>query len=251
MRISRKRFLEISGLYIAAAAGERILGGTGESSAKSGSSKPVRWAMAVDLVRCAQNQGCTQCIDACHRAHNVPDFPTPERRIEWIRKAEYERAFPEHDSRYQLARIKKSPVPLLCNHCENPPCVRVCPTQATWKREDGVVMMDSHRCIGCRYCMAACPYGSRSFNWSNPRAHIAELNSNFPARTQGVVEKCNFCEERIGEGAPFCVESCPQGALVFGDLNDPDSALRSLLATRFAIRRKPELGSNPRIYYLV
>jgi Fe-S-cluster-containing dehydrogenase component len=113
-------------------------------------------------------------------------------------------------------------------------------------------MMDFHRCIGCRYCMAACPYGSRSFNWTDPRSHIAKLNPNFPARTKGVVEKCNFCEEIIGEGnQPYCVKSCPQEAMVFGDLNDSNSRIRELLRTRFAIRRKPELGTDPRIYYFV
>ena len=113
-------------------------------------------------------------------------------------------------------------------------------------------MMDWHRCIGCRYCMAACPYGSRSFNWFDPRPYISELNPDYPTRTKGVVEKCTFCEERLAKGqAPLCVEACPEKALVFGNLADPKSEVRRLLDARFSIRRKPELGTHPEVFYLV
>src|SRR4030043_1550809 len=149
--------------------------------------------------------------------------------------------------------MKEKPMLVLCNHCDNPPCVRVCPTQATFKRaEDGIVMMDYHRCIGCRFCIAGCPYGARSMNYRDPRPFIKKLNPEFPTRTKGVVEKCNFCEERLGKGMmPACVEACPEKALVFGDLEDPRSEVRQLLSSRFAIRRKSELGTGPQIYYLV
>jgi Fe-S-cluster-containing dehydrogenase component len=143
---------------------------------------------------------------------------------------------------------------VLCNHCGDPPCVRVCPTHATWRRKDGIVMMDMHRCIGCRYCMAACPYGSRSFNWSDPRKFIPEkaINPGYPTRTKGVVEKCSFCNERIDIGLiPACVEACKEKALVFGDINDPGSNVRKLLQKRFAIRRKPSLGTEPHVYYMI
>jgi Fe-S-cluster-containing dehydrogenase component len=115
-------------------------------------------------------------------------------------------------------------------------------------------MMDMHRCIGCRYCMAACPYGSRSFNWSDPRKFIPEkaINPNYPTRTKGVVEKCSFCNERIDIGLmPACVEACKEKALVFGDINDPGSNVRTLLRKRFAIRRKPSLGTEPHVYYMI
>ena len=113
-------------------------------------------------------------------------------------------------------------------------------------------MMDWHRCIGCRYCMAACPYGSRSFNWIDPRKYIAEQNLDFPTRTKGVVEKCNFCEERLAKGKlPACVEACPQNAMSFGDLDDAGSEVRQLLGSEYAIRRKPELGTQPEIFYIV
>ena len=122
------------------------------------------------------------------------------------------------------ARYTKKPVLVLCNHCDNPPCVRVCPTKATWRRDDGIVMMDWHRCIGCRYCVVACPYGSRSFNWVNPRPHVEDITMDFPTRMKGVVEKCTLCEERISRNQlPACVEACPYGALIFGDRGDPNS----------------------------
>ena len=143
--------------------------------------------------------------------------------------------------------------PLLCNHCENPPCVRVCPTKATYKRPDGIVAMDYHRCIGCRYCMAGCPYGSRSFNWGEPRKNLdlSKLNPEFPTRMRGVVEKCNFCVERLAIGKmPACVEAS-EGAIVFGDLYDPDSDVRKVLREKFTIRRKPSAGTEPCVYYVI
>ena len=148
--------------------------------------------------------------------------------------------------------LRQLPVPILCNHCENQPCVRVCPTQATFQRPDGIVMMDYHRCIGCRFCMAACPYGSRSMNWRDPRPALAKLNPDYPTRTRGVVEKCNFCEERLAQGLlPACVLACRQKALVFGDLEEPGGEVRRLLEGKLSLRRRPELGTGPQVYYLL
>jgi molybdopterin-containing oxidoreductase family iron-sulfur binding subunit len=130
--------------------------------------------------------------------------------------------------------------------------VRVCPTQATFQRADGIVMMDYHRCIGCRFCMAACPYGSRSMNYRDPRPFIRKINPDFPTRTKGVVEKCNFCEERLARGIlPACVTVCKEKALVFGDLEDSGSDVRRLLDGRFSIRRRPDLGTEPQVYYIL
>ena len=256
MIISRKRFLRIAGVSVVAAAGGKLAGTFGGAMqnaplpSKSGL-KPRRWAMAIDIDKCLQKEGCTKCIEACHLNHNVPAIGGAH-RVEWIWKAPYNQAFPDDTNEYQYSRFRKAPVPLFCNHCDNPPCVRVCPTKATWKREDGVVMMDWHRCIGCRYCMAACPYGSRSFNWTDPRPSIPNENPDFPTRTKGVVEKCNLCEERLGRGElPLCVEACPQKAMIFGDLDDPDSTVREMLRSHYTIRRKPELGTNPQVYYIV
>jgi len=208
--------------------------------------------MVIDARKCLKDEGCTDCIAACDKAHNVPHFTERAHEVKWIWKEPFDRAFPDQGSRYTEEAFRDKPVLVFCNHCENPPCVRVCPTKATWKRADGIVMMDWHRCIGCRYCVAGCPYGSRSFNWVNPRPYIKPLNPDFPTRTKGVVEKCNFCEERLAVGKlPACVEACREKALVFGNLEDPKSEARQLLRTRFTIRRKPELGTDPRIYYLV
>jgi molybdopterin-containing oxidoreductase family iron-sulfur binding subunit len=242
MNITRKAFFRLAGWPALAQATRRLWG------AVSGK----RWAMVVDPQKCLRDEGCTKCIQACHRAHNLPDFRERSHQIRWIWKEPFEHAFPSESSEYTAETFKDKPVLVLCNHCANPPCVRVCPTQATWKREDGLVMMDWHRCIGCRYCVAACPYGSRSFNWLDPRPHIPALNAEYPTRTKGVVEKCTFCEERLARGQlPACVEACPDHALVFGDLSDPNSQVRALLRSRYSIRRKPELGTQPQVFYIV
>jgi Fe-S-cluster-containing dehydrogenase component len=257
MIISRKKFLQVTGASLLVAAGERLRGGIADGAqdvdpTPAGALTAHRWAMVIDLPGCAREEGCTKCIAACNDAHNVPAIEDPAREAKWIWKAPFENVFASQENEFLSAAYKDMPVLALCNHCDQPPCVRVCPTQATWKREDGIVMMDWHRCIGCRYCMAACPYGSRSFNWSDPRPHIARLNPDFPTRTKGVVEKCNFCEERLGQGMlPACVEACPAKAMVFGDLEDPSSPVRELLKSRYSIRRRPELGTQPEIYYLV
>ncbi|HJD96506.1 sulfate reduction electron transfer complex DsrMKJOP subunit DsrO, partial [Mailhella massiliensis] len=132
-----------------------------------------------------------------------------------------------------------------------PSCVRVCPAGATYKTGDGLVAIDYHRCVGCRFCMAACPYGSRSFNFQDPRPFIKDLNPAYPTRMRGVVEKCTFCAERLEKGLmPACVEAS-NGAIMFGDLNDPNSIVRRVLAKNFSIRRKPELGTDPGVYYII
>ena len=212
-----------------------------------------RWAMVVDMKKCKED--CLDCIQACHQVHNVPDLGNPKDEVKWIWKEPYGKGFPGEESAYTEEYIdttlKGSQFIMLCNHCDNPPCVRVCPTKATWKREDGIVMMDYHRCIGCRFCMAGCPYGSRSLNWRDPRPFIKETNKEFPTRERGVVEKCNFCSERLAKGLmPACVEACKEKALVFGDLEDPNSEVRELLRAHHTIRRKPQLGTMPQIYYI-
>jgi Fe-S-cluster-containing dehydrogenase component len=251
MKITRKAFLRATGISAAALAGKKFAAGF-EQASPAGAATTKRWGMVVDVSKCLRKEGCTKCIDACNQAHNVPRLPDPRHSIDWVRKAEFEHAFPTEAGEHVSAALERKPVLVLCNHCDNPTCVRVCPTRATWKREDGIVMMDWHRCIGCRYCVAACPYGSRSFNWTDPRPHIKELNAGFPTRTKGVVEKCTFCEERLAKGQlPACVEACPEKAMAFGDLNDANSSVRQALKSRFTIRRKPQLGTKPSIYYIV
>jgi molybdopterin-containing oxidoreductase family iron-sulfur binding subunit len=215
------------------------------------------WAMVVDMSKFKTEEDIRKVVTACHTTHNVPDFGNIKDEIKWIWQEPYERAFPSQENPYMSEHTKEMPFLVLCNHCEKPACVRVCPTQATFKRkQDGIVMMDMHRCIGCRFCMAACPYGARSFNYRDPRQAPnlkAELpNKEYPTRTKGVVEKCTFCTERLAVGKmPACVEAAPKNALVFGDLEDKNSAVRKLVETRYTIRRKPEVGTGPSVYYLI
>jgi molybdopterin-containing oxidoreductase family iron-sulfur binding subunit len=192
-----------------------------------------------------------KCITACHSYHNVPDIPNKKQEIKWIWKDNFEATFPGQAPDYLNDDIEKRKFLLLCNHCTNPPCVRVCPTQATFKRPDGIVAMDYHRCIGCRYCMAGCPFGARSFNFRDPKNYIKEINPLFPHRMRGVVEKCTFCVEQLAQGKmPLCVEASG-GAMLFGDLEDPNSTVRQALKEKYAIRRKPDAGTEPGVFYIL
>ncbi|MBF0541426.1 MAG: 4Fe-4S dicluster domain-containing protein [Nitrospirae bacterium] len=208
--------------------------------------------MVIDMELFQTPTTIENVIEACNRAHNVPSIDNTKHEIKWIWTEKYENAFPENTSEHLSEELKAKPFLVLCNHCDHPACVRVCPTQATFKRKsDGIVQMDYHRCIGCRFCMAACPYGSRSFNWENPRKYIKDVNPDYPTRTIGVVEKCNFCIERIERGLkPACVDAS-EGAMVFGKLDDPDSAVRAALATNYAVTRKTDLGTGPNVYYII
>ena len=253
VEINRRTFLKLASLGLLAAAAKPAIDllARPEIARALGLESTVRGrlAMAVNLKACTAEEGCSDCVLACHSVHNVPDIGTRKEEVKWIWEATYLQAFAEEETQY--APLKDAPVLLLCNHCDNPPCVRVCPTQATWRRDDGIVMMDYHRCIGCRYCMAACPYGSRSFNWRDPRPHIKDINLNYPTRTKGVVEKCNFCEERLAEGKlPACVEACKKGALTFGELK-PGTDIQRVLSQSFSLTRKAELGTRPQVYYIV
>jgi molybdopterin-containing oxidoreductase family iron-sulfur binding subunit len=211
-----------------------------------------QWAMVIDTTRFHSMADVEPLIEACHSIHNVPYIRDKRHEIKWIWETHYGHAFPMKKAQFMNEDLKHAPILVLCNHCENPPCCRACPTQATWKREqDGIVLMDFHRCIGCRFCMAACPFGARSFNYRDPRPFIAETNKQFPTRMKGVVEKCNFCAERLAVGQmPACVEAS-DGKLAFGDLYDPESEVRKLIRESFTIRRKQSLGTEPAVYYIV
>ncbi len=146
-------------------------------------------------------------------------------------------------------------MPVQCMQCENPPCVRACPVKATWKETDGVVVIDYDWCIGCRYCMTACPYWARHFNWNEPELPPEELNpvthylGNRP-RSKGVMEKCMFCVQRTRKGQqPACMEACPTGARIFGNLLDPESEIRYILENKTVFRLKEDLGTEPKFWY--
>lgn len=267
MGINRREFLKIAGLSTllglgGKAAFELLAPGEIEAALEEiPLTAGKKWGMVVDMTK-MDEEIMDKCIEACHRIHNVPNIGNSKQEIKWIWKETYKHTFPGQHHEYAAERYEGSNFLLLCNHCTNPPCCRVCPTKATWKREqDGVVMMDQHRCIGCRFCMAACPFGVRSFNWGDPRKAPKELNPDFPTnptyptRTKGVVEKCNFCAERLAKGQyPACVEAANKikaGTLAFGDLEASDSEVRELLREHYTIRRKPELGTGPNVYYIV
>lgn len=252
-----------------------------------------RLAMVIDILKCneykKENGGCTLCEVACHTWHKVPDISDHEEELKWIWDDKYGKVFEENliphvdeENEEKKARLVK----LLCNQCEHPPCIKYCPTRATWKRPDGIIIVDEHRCIGCRYCMAGCPYGARSFNWRRPRKYVntkngfwrlpqpengweeagidlnaAKLNSDYPNRTRGVVEKCNFCADILeidadgnptSDHTPKCVIACPAKALIFGDLMIEHSEVNELLKSKDAniLRRMPDLGTYPNNYYL-
>ena len=255
MEINRRTFLKVAGL-IAAGFTIRpaldVYSKTGLPDLVPGQLAGRKWAMAVDLKKCSSREECRDCTEACRHTHNVPDMGSLKEEIKWIWKAPFGMLFPEQEHEYGDGINTGKSVLLMCNHCDEPACVKYCPTGATWKREDGIVMMDYHRCIGCRYCMAGCPYGSRSFNWRDPRPFLTKINKEFPTRTKGVVEKCNFCEERLAKGLlPACVTACKEKALIFGNLKDAGSEIRKALQGRYILQRQPELGTKPKVYYLL
>ena len=274
MENSRRKFLKTAGITVAglatlpaltALAGNHDQAENDHGPAKSQTIKGSQaltaghWGMVIDTRKFHSAADLEPIIEACHSLHNVPEFKEDllcqgdkkRHEIKWIWEDEFQHVFTDKTNDYLAERLEHLPFLLLCNHCEDPSCVRACPTKATFKREDGIVLMDFHRCIGCRFCMAACPYGSRSFNFRDPRPGIEELNVEFPTRMKGVVEKCNFCAERLAVGQlPACVEAS-DGAILFGDLDDPHSEVREALKENYAIRRKPSLGTGPSVYYLV
>jgi len=210
----------------------------------------IRLGMLIDTRKCKKD--CHLCITACHHAHNVPDFSHSKDKVTWIEKSTYKKVFPTASHQLQNKEITERSYLSLCNHCAESPCTRVCPTGATFQRWDGIVAIDYHRCIGCRVCMAACPYGSISFNWQDPRTVIHEPTTAYPTREQGVVEKCNFCSDRLVKNQlPACVEACPENVMTFGDLNDPRSDIRILLESNETVQRKPELGTKPSLFYII
>jgi Fe-S-cluster-containing dehydrogenase component len=271
MGVNRREFLKIAGAATLFGLGgktaiEILAPGEVEASMEA---LPLtgaqRWAMVVDSNKMDEAL-MDKCIEACHREHNVPDMGTPKEEIKWVWKEDYHHSFPDQPNKYIGEKFIHKNFLLMCNHCTNPPCCRVCPTKATFQRKDGIVMMDMHRCIGCRFCMAACPFGARSFNWGDPRrvTRVEELkkinpgfptNREYPTRSKGVVEKCTFCTERLAKGLlPACVEAAnkvKEGAMVFGDLADPESEVRQVLKETYTIRRKPELGTEPNLFFIV
>lgn len=226
---------------------------------KVGLEKPIPgilFGYGLDLSRCI---GCRRCEYACVDENNQSTTP----QIHWIQVLRFKKGekwvdLEESEKYYNPPKVPEPEyfyMPVQCQQCENPPCVRACPTQATWKEPDGIVVVDYNWCIGCRYCMAACPYGARHFNWGEPHRNREEINTkthylgNRP-RYKGVVEKCTFCIQRSRNGRyPACVEACPVGARKFGNLLDPDSEIRYAIEHKRVFRLKEELNTSPKFYY--
>jgi molybdopterin-containing oxidoreductase family iron-sulfur binding subunit len=215
-----------------------------------------KWGMVIDVGACV---GCRQCVYACKEENNIPNSPMP---MQWIETFEMDQkepitrvfSVPPSNSKTEYTDSPKAGkwyLPAQCVHCEDPPCVKLCPTGATFIGEDGIVEMDYDKCIGCRQCMAACPYNARSFNWGPPEIPDEDINPLVPVRPVGVVEKCTFCIHRVREGRlPACVEACPVGARHFGDLNDPNSAVSKILDKYISTTTLEEMNTHPKLFYI-
>lgn len=213
----------------------------------------VRFGYAINLSVC---NGNGRCAEACHRENNhdratnqsyIRIFEMPRGTMDMEKgRSTYDHVVPAPDSFY---------LPVQCFQCENPPCVSVCPVEATWQEPDGIVVVDYNWCIGCRYCQAACPYHARRFNWQQPEVPADEVNPDQGylsnrIRPQGAMEKCHFCLHRTREGRlPACLEACPTGARIFGNLLDPESEIRWVLANKRVFVLKEELGTRPTLFY--
>lgn len=222
----------------------------------------VIFGYGLDLSRCNGNR---RCVEACVEENNQSRASEGARHsnpIHWITVLEVDREDGVNLERatayYDPATVPapgKAYIPVACQQCDDPACVKVCPVKATWPEKDGIVVIDYDQCIGCRCCMAACPYGARHFNWSEPHLPAEALNpqthvlGNRP-RMRGVVEKCTWCIQRTRKGLyPACHDACPTGARVFGNLLDPDSEIRRLLDTKRVFVLKSELGTHPKFFY--
>lgn len=239
--MDRREFLTAGGgLLLAGAAGTyavRLLTQAGAPETAPAGGR--RWGMVVDLRKCRPD--CTACLEACRLENNTASVGDPRWDVHWIRKVHVK---PKNGG-------AERSVVLLCNHCDHPPCAQVCPVQATYKRADGIVIVDHHRCIGCRYCMIACPYNARYFNFKESKEWP---NKEFPKRSHGVAESCTLCAHLLDIGKkPACVQACERaqaGALVVGDLNDPQSEISRLVAENSVKRLREDLGTEPKVYYI-
>lgn len=239
MSLSRREFLVAGGAVTAAAAlgsGFRLVELAQARSPEQAATALQRWGMLIDASKCGD--GCDACVTACHEENGVTQHGRPTTDAQWIRKV----TLKDKQTGYVQS------LPMLCQHCEKPPCVDVCPTGASFKRADGIVLVDKHICIGCRYCMMACPYKARSFIHED----VTDQKTYAP-RGKGTVESCTFCVHRVDtDRIPACVEACNKDggkAMVFGDLNDPNSELRKALASGPSTQLRPSLELNTGVRY--
>ncbi len=217
--------------------------------------KGVLYGYAFNISKC---KGYMDCVDACVKENNLDR----KKGVQYIRVFEVEKgkmSLESADGNYyhEVPAAGHFYMGTQCFHCEKPPCTAVCPVGATWKEPDGIVVVDYDWCIGCRYCEAACPYWARRFNWSNPTVPAEEINKEQHylgnrMRNKGEMEKCTFCIQRTRDGKlPACAEACPTGARIFGNLLEPDSEIRYVLANKKVFRLKEELGTEPKFWYFM
>ena len=205
-------------------------------TASSGASSKVRWGMLIDSTKCAS--GCTDCVTACNTENGLSGG-TKATDSQWIRKIEIK----------EVRSGKTQSLPMMCQHCAEPPCVDVCPTGASFKRADGIVLVDKHTCIGCRYCMMACPYKARSF------VHSPQTNQKPDVpRGMGTVEACTMCVHKVDKGEmPACVSACASAgheAILFGDLNNPESEISKRIASYPSRQIRENLNLDTGVRYL-
>jgi molybdopterin-containing oxidoreductase family iron-sulfur binding subunit len=220
-----------------------------------GPRKDVLYGYAFNVSKC---RGYMDCVKAC-LGENNQDRKSDMRyiRIHEMEKGQFDFGKASEGFFTEVPAAGHFYMGTQCFHCQNPPCTQVCPVQATWMEPDGIVVVDYDWCIGCRYCIAACPYDARRFNWADPVVPEAELNPNQHylgnrLRKKGVVEKCTFCIQRSRDGKnPACVEACTTGARIFGNLLDPQSEIRWVLENKKVFRLKEDLGTEPKFWYFM
>lgn len=236
---ARRQFIAASLAGVAALAlapGVRLIEIASARPLDQPASSAKRWGMLIDTNKCAN--GCDACVNACNTENGLEQTGHPRTDAQWIRKVELK------DKRTGEAHS----LPLMCQHCAEPPCVDVCPTGASFKRADGIVLVDKHICIGCRYCMMACPYKARSFVHE-----VLTDQKPYAPRGKGCVESCTLCVHRVDEGRqPACVEACSgdgHNALLFGDLNDASSEIAKRLKTQVTTQLRADLKLNTGVRY--
>lgn len=214
----------------------------------------VVYGYAFNISKC---QGYMDCVNACVEENNQDR----DSQMQYIRIHEFDKKkginfeMADDTFHHEVPAEGHFYIGTQCFHCDNPPCTKVCPVEATWQEDDGLVVIDYDWCVGCRYCLAACPYDGRRFNWKQPHVPEEEVNKEQHylgnrMRKQGVMEKCTFCIQRSREGKnPACVEACPTGARTFGNLLDPNSELRYILDNKKVFRLKEDLGTEPKFWY--
>lgn len=246
--MDRRTFLKMGGLLAAAGvtvpAASQVFAPAGMASSgdTEAVSSDVQWAMVVDLDKCT---GCKVCEDVCADENNLPRYSGDQAKFDayWMRIIEVEQEI-------EGVETEQMPMPVPCMHCEDPPCTHVCPTKASFRRDDGIVLVDEHRCIGCRYCVIACPYRVRYMVFKDT-PDDQWTNKQVPKLMRGVASKCNFCVHLVDKGElPRCVVDCPYDALTFGDRNDSHSEVAEQLSTGKAQVLRPNIMVGPHVYYL-